>query len=109
MKSIKSPFPVDRPAGERGSMLGRVRVAGVLFALPDCLEVDILRPREEVEWLPDFWPLLLMLTKGWMGFSWPGEGPVERIKSAKSRMDSDSILGSRARGLVTTLRLGEGL
>jgi hypothetical protein len=89
-------------------MFGRARVADPL-ALPDCLEIDILRPREEVDWLPDFWPFPLMLTKGCTGFSCPGEGPVDRIKSAKSRIDSDSILGSLASGLVTTLRLGEGL
>lgn len=31
------------------------------------------------------------------------------MKSAKSRMDSDSIRGSLASGLVMTFRLGEGL
>lgn len=108
MKSIKSPLPVLRPAGLRGSMLGRARVADPL-ALPDCFDMDILRPRDDVDWLPDFWPFPLMLTKGCTGFSCPGEGPVERIKSAKSRMDSDSIFGSLASGLVTTFRLGEGL
>ena len=73
---------------------------------PFCL-VDILRPREEVEAFAGRGPLPLTLTNGCTGFSWPGEGPVDRMKSAKSRIDSPSMRGSLASCLPTTFRLGE--
>lgn len=90
-------------------MLARA-LAEVPFTEDDRL-VDSFRPSEDDEMLLGFelgfCPF--MLTKGCTGFSWPGEGPVDRMKSAKSRIDSDSIFGSLASGLVTTLRLGDGL
>ena len=79
------------------------------FAEDDRL-VDNFRPREDVDpWLAFGVCPPLTLTNGCTGFSCPGEGPVDRMKSAKSRIDSDSIFGSLASGLVTTLRLGDGL
>jgi hypothetical protein len=71
--------------------------------------IDVFRPTEVEEPLFDFKPLPLMFTKGCGAFSWPGEGPVDRMKSAKSRIDSDSMRGSRASGRVITFLLGEGL
>lgn len=41
-------------------------------------------------------------TKGCTGRSWPGEGPVDRMKSAKSRIESDWMRGSLASGLGPT-------
>lgn len=72
-----------------------------------CCFVDTLRPSEDVEVFEDFGPLPLMWTKGCTLFSCPGEGPVDRMKSAKSRMDSPSMRGSRASCRVTTFLLGE--
>jgi hypothetical protein len=103
MKSIKSLWPSLSPAGLRGSMFTRALVVGL-----DCLSDD-LRPTEADDPCADVEPFPLMLTNGCTGFSWPGGGPVDRIKSAKSRMESESMRGSRARGLVTTFRLDDGL
>lgn len=109
MKSIRSSLPVLSPAGLRGSMLMRGLADSPFIARElDCL-VDIFLPMEEEEPFGDIRPLPLMLRKGCGAFSWPGEGPVDRIKSAKSRMDSDSMRGSLACGLVITFLLGEGL
>lgn len=109
MKSIKSSLPVLRPAGLRGSMFIRGLAEGPSRLREPCCLVDEFRPIDVEDPFGDFKPLPLMLTKGCTVFSWPGEGPVDRMKSAKSRMDSDSMRGSRASGLVMTLRLGEGL
>lgn len=109
MKSIRSSLPVLRPAGLRGSILTRGLADGPsMLREPSCL-CDVLRPMEVVEPFGDFMPLPLILTKGCGDFSWPGEGPVERMKSAKSRMDSASMRGSLASGRVITFLLGEGL
>ena len=103
MKSMRSSLPVLRPAGLRGSMFMRDLVAG-LFKAPEAFTMaEPLRPSEDVELLP------LRLTKGCTFFSCVFEGPVERMKSAKSRIDSCSTRGSLARGRVTTFLLGEDL
>ena len=109
MKSIKSSLPGLSPAGLRGSMLIRGLADGPSIARElNCL-VDVFLPIDEEETFGDTRPFPLMLIKGCGAFSWPGEGPVDRIKSAKSRMDSDSMRGSLASGLVITFLLGEGL
>lgn len=58
-------------------------------------------PSDDVEPLVDLGLGELKFTKGWTGRSSPARGPVDRIKSAKSRMDSVWIRGSRASGLAT--------
>lgn len=73
--------------------------------------VDILRPMalmEAEDPVGDFaLAAVCKFTNGCTGRSWPGDGPVDRMKSAKSRIDSASIRGSRARGLrVGLLPLG---
>jgi hypothetical protein len=108
MKSIKSSLPVLSPAGLRGSMLTRGLVDGLSIARGPFCFIETLRPSVDVEAFAGRGPLPLMLTKGCTALSWPGDGPVERIKSAKSRRDACSMRGSLARGLPTTFLLGEG-
>jgi hypothetical protein len=109
MKSIRSSCPVLRPAGLRGSMFMRGLVDRPSEArVPFCL-VESLRPSEDDEAFVDLGPLPLMATNGCTFFSCPGEGPVERIKSARSRMESCSMRGSLASWRPTTFLLGEAL
>ena len=84
------------------SMSSAVSLAGVTAALRGsmCILVELLRDdpfdRPEVDPFLLFMPVLFNDTNGSRG---PGSlfGPVERMNSAKSRVDSVFILGSRAR------------
>jgi hypothetical protein len=109
MKSIKSSLPELSPAGLRGSILSRNLDTGLSTPRVPCCFVDNLRPSEDVDAFADFEPLPLTLMNGCGGLSWPGEGPVDLMKSAKSRIDSCSTRGSLASCLPTTFLLGDDL
>lgn len=105
MKSIRSLLPSLSPC--RGSIFTRGLAEAESEREFGCF-VDILRPRDDVDPLV-VGPLTATFTNGCTVFSCPGAGPVDLMKSAKSRIDSLSMRGSLASGLDTTFLLGDGL
>lgn len=98
MKSIKSSLPLRCPAGLRGSICMRGLADGPSLTIEPGLEllglclVENLLPSPLMAVDDAFGDSVAELaneTNGWTGRSPPDDGPVDRMKSAKSRIDSD--------------------